>query len=685
MRPRLPRLARLAVVVSSPTSSSLASTSSPAVSPPRGSKQYTQFAVQHVPRARPAAATSAAVDVVQSASANFPHSAASRRQQLVRQQEGASTVSGTREASTSAAWAAAGGAEEALSLFEDDYPDNSFTDEPAQSAVEQQPEPVQQPARPTPRKRPPPPHSTPPRNFLFPSVDSLFEQPLPSSEPELYSYLHLVKATQRSVRPEWLAWFHAQPRIVPFTSSRTYRFLIQYAFEASNLRLVRGLLADMEELGTKRDEQVLRVLLRGYLRHGKDDEAREVAQAMGRKWIALQATKPRIAGDAGEGMKPAEFEVLWKGWDARGRDFRKRDEVREAMKLREEMVTGRRVGGKVGRRRVQLPSPPRPLPTLPSTLSPRTYVSIPRNPTSLSSSDITALVDLLIQDGRRPAAFALAKSWLEANRPVPPAAPPPSLSPIPHNSASSATSSTSDLPTFGSLVAQYSAAALVLLHLLLRSLILECPSWQTIRTFLDTFLSQHSPPPPSRPLTPNLVTLRLLVSAFHRHPEAWQETRNVIDWFGYRWGMPIPGKPHSHRLYFTPPSKNRRHRLRLYPSQLAYSPFPYFPTFSSPPSSHVPPDLALLLLRHAISSRQSGALYPKSRLEEVRTWWAALDRDPAKNEAWAGHKARVAWKKAVEAGVVEGVGARKKKDYREKVKEAKREREEARKRNEEEK
>lgn len=496
-----------------------------------------------------------------------------------------------------------------------------------------------------------------PRNYLFPVLDSLFEQPLPSSEPELYSYLNHTKATQPSTRPHSLAWLHSQPRISTLTSTRTYRFLLQYAFEDSNLRLVQSLLEEMRDRGVARDKQVLRVLLRGYLRHGKEDEAKAVARDLGDKNAVLLPTKPVVLGSAARGRKQEQFDVLWKGWDVRGREIRAR-EAALRWQLEETHSRGsRRVRWKTQRARGALFKTT----AAPISLDPsRRLVVIPRNPSSLVGSDITTLVDLVIQEARIREGFDLAKAWLKANRPslpstsTPPSSfslPPPlhSLSQLP---TSPLAASDTDLSSFGHKVAQYNSTALALLNLLLRSLCLECPSRHTITSFLTSFLARHSPPSPARPLVPNIVTLRTLICALRGVPNAWKLATETVDWFGYRWGLPETGKPHSHRVYFTPPSDVERTRLRLKKQEVSNRRLGVQFLHPGPPHRKVPADIAILLLLHAVESRSSGALPSSNQVEEIRSWWDGLgEKHPSKDETWTGWRARRVIKRAKEEGL----------------------------------
>lgn len=543
-----------------------------------------------------------------------------------------------------------------------------------------------------------PPLPTLPRSFLFPSVDSLFEQPLPSSEPELYSYLHQVKATQPSTRPDSLAWFHSQPRISRLSSPRTYRVLLHYAFEESNLRLVRTLLAEMHERGVKKNERVLRVLLRGYLRHGKEEDAREVAQALGRRGVVLLETKPRVLDSAARGKRKEELEAPWKGWWMRNRET---ELVKERERVREEARAPQRSAFFSKRRRSARSSSSGPSPSsnpIPLSLPPRQPTPIPRQSAALAGSDVVTLTHRLVTEARYDEAYAVAEMWLRANRPSlaksstssPTASiPPRTLSP--HDSHTSSVHTT--LSSFGAAAAEFNASALALLHILLRPLFLERAPLFSIRRFVSHFLLTASPPPPSRPLVPNLVTLRTLISGLRGHPEAFFRARKLVDWFGYRWGLPFLGQPDSKRIYFVPPPRKEAEAKRVgvdegdaAAARPAAVEDEVEPRSSVKPHQVVSPDLALLLLQHSIDAASSSpkTLVSSRQILEIRTWWNALDKDPEKYEQWKAYKVRRAWGKAVEVGVMPRRRERMGERARERIVKEREEEEEERKRRQEE-
>ncbi|BGP13255.1 hypothetical protein JCM10213_004975 [Rhodosporidiobolus nylandii] len=663
MPPRLPRLPRLAIVRRSEHVCSLAATSASASTRIRGARPDSAAAGAAPARLCTAAGAPAAdEDAGRLPTATFPAYASTSRGGAGGQQKQAGQQGQGRADNAQHAEPRAGGVRWAQQLLEEDASGSrragteELTVEHAAAAASRSAG-----ANASPTTRRPRPVPSPPRSFLYPVIDSLCEQPLPSTEPELYSFLHNIKATKPSARPDWLAWFHAQPRISPLASTRTFRVLLQYAFEDSNLRLVRALLAEMHERGVKRDERLLRVLLRGWLRHGKDDEAWEVSQALGKRGILLRSTKPRVLGDGARESRQEELEAVWKGWQMRNRDKRVRE---ERQKAQEELWAPHRAISsqqRLRRRRSVEPSPS-PVAPIPLTLPPRQPILVPRGAERLPHSDIATLVDSLVSEGRDGAAFDLADSWLQQNRPSYVA---PSTTDAPSRRSQRPAPSSpvlSNLPAFGAHAAEYHATALVLLHTLLRPLFRECSTPSVARRFLVAFIDRHSAPSPARPLVPNIVTLRTLLSGLAERPNP-RDARDLVDWFAYRWGLPQSGQPNSHRLWFSP-SLNERSRLGLRAEDLATPPPASRDVYFCRPCERVSADVAILLLRQAVDSAAAGALVGKRQRRLIREWWDALNKDATKDERWDGHDVRLLWKKGVEVGLFESRAKARHEDFR---------------------
>ncbi|GAA5845183.1 hypothetical protein JCM11251_003708 [Rhodosporidiobolus azoricus] len=674
MRPRLPRLPRLSVVL--PPQHATSKTIPPAaissdINTSRPVRGYSVAAATALPTQPTTTSATRAGGARVPTSANFPGT--TRKSPLPDRR-----VARAARAASSTAPRAAGEAtadtEEVAALFEEDYA-------PAAGRQNVHEEPLAGPSRmvnmasPPPTTQPYPSASTSPplpRCLLLPDGDSLCEQSLPYTEAELYSFLHTVKATEYRFGPDKLSALHSVPYFARLVSTRTYRFLIQYAFEASNLALVQSLLAEMQERGIKKDEHTLRVLLRGYLRHGKDEDAREVVRIMQQKGVVLVSTKPRVMVQGGKGKEKEreDFEVLWKAYEVRGREVRLREEAAQRVQNRDEPRESKAPRTKRGRRRGATTILSGAVaPASPFTAPPRT-VNVPRDPATLSSSDISTIVTVLAEEGRGSTAFRVAELWLQANRPSrgsSASAPRPHPYPAPASPffSSSFRPMTARRPldyhSFGERVAQYHSTALVLLNILLRTLFSERASACAIRSYVLSFLKRHSAPSPARPLTPNLATLRTLVSGLKGVPDAWQNALDMVTWFGYLWGMPLTGEPHSKRIYFR---VSRAAKIRAFlhlgidRAALAAGPpggppLPALAKEKRQPHAVVPPDLALLLLNHATDSFLSRTLVSASRVAEVRKWWSKdLERDAKRNELWTSAKMKEAWARAATSGLM---------------------------------
>ncbi|GAA6047912.1 hypothetical protein JCM3770_006421 [Rhodotorula araucariae] len=479
----------------------------------------------------------------------------------------------------------------------------------------------------------------------LPSADSLLAQPLPDSEPALYAFLRCAQNSHPNVPPSWLAWFHAHPRIALFASTRTYRLLLHRATTATDKGLVRALLSEMGERGVPLDDETRRVLLRGFIRGGEDAHALEVLRALGRgaRGAPLKATKPRDLGAGARGHGDAQ--AKWKGWATRERD--KLAEEARRREMGQPQIGAHGVArGTYKRRRL------RPVaqvaPVLPTSAHWRPIL-VPSRPGTLSSSDITTIVECLVQERRHDEAFALADTWLSAKRPGPDDASPPVRShPIHFDLA------TVSLARQRSPVADYNDTALVLLNILVKSLFYERPSRSAIRTFVDAFLSKHSAPAPAAPLVPNIVTLRQLVSSCLGSVDAWTRATSLVDWYGYRFGLPAPsGHPRAPRQHFAPPSHVEGARLGVEgPGRgAAASASTGRALLLIPPHAAVSPDVAVLLLRHAVDQHARGTLGYAARVRAVRRWWAGFDRRGS--DVWTYWKTRELVKRAVRIGLLE--------------------------------
>ena len=518
---------------------------------------------------------------------------------------------------------------------------------------------------------------------------------LPTSEPELYDFLRRAKAAYTSLPPEWLASFHAHPNLADCVSSRTYRFLVRVAFDAANLKLVRALLAEIKERGVRLDEVTKRAILRGYAGLGprlrREDEAIRSAlvDELGGAGPTIRPTKRRNFGQAGKGSN--DLDELWKGWAVRGRDRRLREHV-DAL-LSPAATTSPRKSGKGS---PAFPSSPRAwranfrpktatATTATAGSTPMKRIALSRPPIlippfahTLPGSDIAGLSQALIGAGRRAEAFDLAETWLTANRPVfhdpptspqPPDPPPPPPSPTTLRSDADLAAvrqsgrKSPSLAVYLRHASTYHSTAVVLLNILLKPLFLERAPTPAIRSFIASFVETHSAARPAAPLAPDVVTLRSLVTGVLGSPTAWDRATSLVDWFGYQWGIPVadPCASASARHHFLPPSEIESERLAVVPPTAAAAEIAR-QTDAVPhlllvkPHAVVPPDIALLLLRHA-SDQYSRGLFAQSAnrrrvwRQGIRAWWRAFDKDESATDVWTGQKARTVLRKAVKVGL----------------------------------
>lgn len=530
--------------------------------------------------------------------------------------------------------------------------------------------------------------SSPRRVRMSDQLENLLS--VPTSEPELYGFLRRAKAAYTSLPPEWLASFHAHPNLADCVSSRTYRFLVRVAFDASDLKLVRALLAEIKERGVRLDQVTKRAILRGYAGLGprlrREDEAIRSAlvDELGAAGPTIRPTKRRNFGQPGKGSN--DLDELWKGWAVRGRDRRLREHVDALLSpaaatsppkpgkgspafsssprawranLRPNAATATGTAGSTPMKRIALSRPP---------------ILIPPFAHTLPGSDIAGLSQALVGTGRRAEAFDLAETWLTANRPVfrePPTSPrdpdpPPSPTTLRSDADTASVRQSGErspsLAMYLRHASTYHSTAVVLLNILLKPLFLERAPAPAIRSFIASFIETHSAARPAPPLVPDVVTLRTLVTGVLGSPTAWDRATNLVDWFGYQWGIPVADPCTNARHHFLPPSEIESDRLAVVPPTAAAAEMARRRTDAAPqlllvkPHAVVPPDLALLLLRHA-SDQYSRGLFAQSAnrrcvwRQGIRAWWRAFDKDESATDVWTGQKARSVLRKAVKVGL----------------------------------
>lgn len=516
---------------------------------------------------------------------------------------------------------------------------------------------------------------------------------IPTSEPELYSFLRRAKSAYTSLPPEWLASFHAHPNLADCVSSRTYRFLVRVAFDASSLKLVRDLLAEIKERGVRLDEATKRAILRGYAGLGprlrREDEAIRSAlvDELGGAGPTIRPTKRRNFGQPGKGSN--DLDELWKGWAVRGRDRRLREHV-DAL-LSPASAAAATSSPKSGKGSPATSSSPRAWRAnfrpnaVTAATTPMKRIALSRPPIlippfahTLPGSDIAGFSQALIGTGRRAEAFDLVETWLTANRPVfhePPTSPrdpdppPPSPTTLRSDTDTAAVRQSGQrspsLAVYLRQASAYHSTAVVLLNILLKPLFLERAPTPAIRSFVASFLETHTAARPAPPLVPDVVTLRTLVTGVLGSPTAWDRATSLVDWFGYQWGIPVADPCTNARHHFLPPSEVESDRLAVVPPTAAaveiarrtghhYDAVP--PLLLVKPHAVVPPDIALLLLRHA-SDQYSRGLFAQSAnrrrvwRQGIRAWWRAFDKDESATDVWTGQKARSVLRKAVKVGL----------------------------------
>ncbi|GAA5873532.1 hypothetical protein JCM16303_001156 [Sporobolomyces ruberrimus] len=557
---------------------------------------------------------------------------------------------------------------------------------------------------------------------------SSISESLPTTEKGLFELLRRIKSVHPSVPAEWFYQFHSQLSSSSSTngtgrfdggkdssgegivSIRTWTFVLDLAFGENNLKFVEKVLEDivreqeglrvrenegedgMSEGERRRraewDRNLNRILLKGFRRvkRGDQDQGEKwqdvlrrleqgEASTGGREWVVEGRSTKRISlGSKGKG-KAKEIEehgelwggegVGWRGWEVGARDLENAKKQQEATtnSTKMEQSTALRGYRKTKRRLLARPDPRTPS----TTTTPRPRVLVPPRAEQLSSSSLSQLVQLLVQDQRNEEAFSLADSWLATNRPT--------------LSSSLLPSTSSAVPAPSSeLVAKthrYNSTLLVLLNILLKPLLLAKSPLSTILDFPSLFISRHSPPKPLPQPLPSLSTIREILHGFKGKRNAWREGKKVVDHFGYKWGLPVGDKgfeaEEALRLKFEEPTCPRwRKYLHLGALEEA--------NLSGKgrgreegripmrPHRFVPPSVSIILLRHAINNQSD----PLTRLdpldvESFKGWWEFVTKSDCKSDWFQGSRARELVLKAGRVGLLDRdvAGAKRKTWYKE--------------------
>ncbi|BGP29367.1 hypothetical protein JCM10296v2_001106 [Rhodotorula toruloides] len=659
MRARLPFLARLACHPSSPSPA----TAAPLCGPSRAAStsaavlpSYVPPIQQQDPRAKPA--SDARESALERALAdNFLRSDAGLAD---RARESSEVPSGQLQAAKRVGRVPDGGGRRADRTVSSSQKDDA---EASRSAGRR---PAGQAAastdkKPTPRRRtrpiPPPEPVWPPPTSLH---DALLQQSLPTSSDELLRFLQRVKTVYVHPDLEALADFHASDTIAPFVSTDSYRFLLKLAFDASNLRLARALLSEMEEKEVAMDEPMQRVVVQGYLARGElgpEDERRK--QAAIRALRVNPSMAPQVfRRDLGEkGAGSGDPMERWKGWRITSRHRREMRELRaqqeeEARRAVEKEAVLRSPPHLRSRRERHAAS----LATPQARVPPRPPLIIPRDAERLDRYAVTALVHRLVREDRVSDGFALTRSWLSANK--------PRLDPE-ISAAYSCTISdpqtqprTDDTHPHVRQYLQHSTlyheTSRILMNILLKALFAERSPRPVIRDFITNFLTTYSADPPAPDNLPEVSTLRLLVSGLRGATNAWVRAASYVDWFGYRWGMPKADPSDREWYHVVSPSPESAVGLGLADKDgKPLGPFAKKPASSRllplAPHQLVTPNVAILMLRHAVESAKKRNIGSATK-RAINEWWHGLDKRGS--EIWRTYEAKGLVFRAIKAGLI---------------------------------
>lgn len=476
---------------------------------------------------------------------------------------------------------------------------------------------------------PPPPPAPTPRG----------ESPrgsLPNTERGLYHFLWEVRRTARTTTDASdIANVHGHRALRKLTSSRTYGQVLHLAIARSNWALVRRQLAEMRDRGVAWDERICRTMLVAYLKRGDAERVKDVLREM--RKAGMTEPLAYVSWRRDLGAQSAGKGDPWKLWRRGPRDVEARTAaVKEPNVAR---VTSQPAGTESSYTKFS---------TEDSRLT-RTSTYVPRDVTSLSPFDITALVESLVQDLRAPRALAVAEAWLDEHRPRAPhpvSTPPPS--PYLAIFEQPALSSPFPPPAIGPAAAPapparrrrphrihvspeiraYNATAVVLLNILLKVLFVHNFTPGPIKDFVEYFIA-HQSVSPEHPIVPNNVTLNELVRTYLDRSTVFdldfRRMSNLVHWFGTEFGLTT--MPHE------PPRRFARVRPELIDETLATEPLQL-------PICRVEPEVAWCLLRVA----NHDAERRKACDPRVRAWWAGLVKE---GDKWDRSRMRREVKRAV--------------------------------------
>lgn len=457
------------------------------------------------------------------------------------------------------------------------------------------------------------------------------EEPLriPKSERELLEALVALRSTPPRIAAEQLFEIHSHPNLRHLVSKRTYTYLLTHSYKDSNLRLAREVLQEMKERRIPRDETIMRILLKSNLIRGDKAGVESVLDSIrDSKVVALPLLNwRRDLGEAGRGQGDA-FNV----WHVdRGE---RRPEVIES-----DATTPTKSGWK-GKRRVSHSIPLQPRSPKP------TVSSIPDSFETLSTYDIKALVESLVQTRQAPEAFLIAQSWLDVNRPsLEDIAPPPSAFSLrashpplardapPHRQPRIRRRPAPifvrprlrPIPTpqeirYKAAQVQHVETCVVLLNILVKALLSTGTLLGSCKSFVVAFTSRNS----FKDLTvlPNQITLIELIAGLKGDEHSWVKSVRLVNWFGTGFGF----------------------EFRLASGKLGRR---TFPSRTSSLSTFCSAEVGTAMLRLALEDRLSNAGAIPVRM--VRKWWMAIDKREA---GWRVAEVRRVVNKAVERSLL---------------------------------
>lgn len=489
------------------------------------------------------------------------------------------------------------------------------------------------------------------KEFEVEEVPSLYAQePLrvPKTEKELLDSLVVLRTLGSKVSADKLFNIHSHYSLRHLVSRRTYTYLLTHTYKDSNLRLAREILDEMEERGIERDEMIRRILLTSNLVRGDAVGVESVLRGIEeRNIVALPILNwRRDLGVEGKGQGD-DFKVWHKKTE--------RDSAHKAVEAMESM-TNSKSGWKGNSPSII----PRNISILDKKLA-KQPSRIPDDFERLSSHDIRALLEALVQDQRASEAFLIAQSWLDVNRPtlLSPSSPPSAflsrLSPqliktstqsselpppiIHHSPARFRPAPIFILPRLQPILtleqsnfkrAQifHNGIAITLLNILIKALLSTGSSPSSCKTFVSAFCERNSFP--ESILLPNQITLIELIRGYEKSAHSWSISMRMVNWFAVTFGFKVrlSSGRYGRRKFISGSSRQLRRVA---------------------PQHNISPDIGRLLLRYAIEDLKSSNVSEELKIR-VRKWWREIERHDI---GWSSEETVRVVKKAIEVGLLE--------------------------------